>query len=351
MMFATGAEALRRRDEIEQVLIVRLPRAIRPLASAALSSLTGLAPSGQPEPEWKGSAARAFAYMLGLQAGGLLLMAYGHEFAGSLLLVGGMRAFTSAVGHHMTHGARVLPVTPAVHRLLYDMISAVLTLPSFDEYRRDHQKHHAFVAGAKDPDQQLIASLLGRWRSWGGLASVFGDPRFHARFYRARLRSAITRGPVWRRVVALLSVALQAALSPIWLAMVLGYQVASLASIFTLHLWDRRQEEKSPAEIATAVTFGRLLLPEADFLLLPRLAVYTVVRLLLLQFDLGSHDLHHLGEGPWTETAYVRTRLLLSGSKIRQTLGLRAMCAAALISARTLPPATEGIRDQDYLNM
>jgi len=87
-------------------------------------------------------------------------------------------------------------------------------------------------------------------------------------------------------------------------------------------------------------TYGRLLLPdpqETGWLL--KLAVYAAFRSLLLQGDLPQHLLHHLGKGPFTEAAYVYTRLLLEGEiPLRQTAGIRAMFQAAFQSAVGVKP-------------
>jgi fatty acid desaturase len=235
----------------------------------------------------------------------------------------------------MTHGAKVLPLAPAARRLLYDVISAMFLLSAFDSYRKDHQQHHAYAAGPDDADQQFIAYLGARFD--GGLPFLLTllDPVFHLRFLKARLTAVLLTGQMCRRALGLGAMILWLLFAPFaWLGIVIVlFQAATLLQWSTEHLWGRRPVGMKPADTATAVTYGRLLLPESGFWW--KLPVYTLFRMILLSGDLPNHDLHHLGKGPWVDAPYTRTRLMLEGgTPLRQTGGLRAMFRLAFDSAK-----------------
>ncbi|MEP6716430.1 MAG: fatty acid desaturase [Terriglobia bacterium] len=329
-----GLDALRRRDELEALVTRRLPARLQNLASAALTGITGLAPTSRAGlPVWKGSEFRSLVYALSTMTGGAAMILMGSpewKAAGAFALVSAMRCFTSGVGHHLTHSTKGLPWPGRWTRAGYNVLGALLLLPTFEDYRSDHGRHHAKVAGPDDPDQQMIEYLEARLTGVLPFLTTVTNPAFHARFLGARLRAAFLRGPVWRRVLAtvgiLTALTLPAAALATWLmALVPSYQTASLVSWLSLHLWGRRPESGKPFDVATEVTYGRLLLPAATALGLLKLIPYVLVRAIWLQSDLNQHDLHHIGKGPWTEAAYIRARLILEGVEIRQTNGARSM--------------------------
>lgn len=99
------------------------------------------------------------------------------------------------------------------------------------------------------------------------------------------------------------------------------------------------------------MTYGRLLIPDANFCGLLCLLGYALVRALWLQGDLNNHDLHHIGQGPWTEAPYVRTRLLMDGVPLRQTIDVRAMFQVAFDAAAQPSHSPDGISDEEILGM
>jgi fatty acid desaturase len=308
-----GREALRRRDLFETFAVKAAPPALRKWLSAMVTAICGVAPRASGgRPPWEGSELRALLYMLAsLLAGSLAIFAgvLAEKVLGGLLLVSAMRNFSSSVGHQLTHSTRGLPWSGKWTRLGYDLLGALLLLPTYDDYRIPHGQHHAKVAGDGDPDQDFINYLQACFAGPHAFFTTLISPALHVRFAQARIRAALNRGPIWRRFLAIAGIAAGCFLPWGFLAvwaffLMIGYQMASLTSFVSLHLWGNRPASKSPKEVATAVTFGRLLIPEptvAGVLLLP---LYAVVRALWLQGDLNNHDLHHLGKGPWTEAAY-----------------------------------------------
>jgi fatty acid desaturase len=294
--------------------------------------------------------------LLMLGAGMVMILAGGPlvKLLGAFAVISAMRNFTSSVGHHLTHSTTQLPWPGKWTRTGYNALSALFLLSSFEEYRKAHGVHHGKVAGGEDPDQRFIEYVQARLTGWLPFLGTLLDPRFHARFLKARLKASIGSGPAWRRAFALAGVlavfGLPVAAAATWFAtLIVGYQAVSMLSWLSLHLWGARPASGRPAEMATAVTFGRLLLPEASYRGLALLPVYALVRLLWLQGDLVNHDLHHLWQGPWTEAPYVRTRLLLEGFPLRQTINVRNMFrvafdAAANTRARRAEMSESGMR-------
>ena len=347
----SGWAVLRRRDALDYFITAGLPSPLRMLLSGGLTALTGVAPTATGgTPLWTSSVLRALLYMLLMLGAGLWMIVSGDpatKLAGALAVVSAMRNFTSSVGHHLTHSTAQLPFGARWTRGWYNVLSALLLLPSFEAYRKAHGIHHGKVAGAEDPDQQFIEYLQAKLTGWGAFLRTVLDPRFHARFLMARLKASVGSGPAWRRMLAVTGIlaiaAIPGAAAVVWLAtLVLGYQTASILSWLSLHLWGARPESGRPAEIATAVTYGRLLIPEASLRGIAMLPVYALVRALWLQGDLVNHDLHHLGKGPWTDAPYVRTRLLLEGMHLRQTVTVRDMFRVAFDAAgKTRPRRAE----------
>ncbi len=78
--------------------------------------------------------------------GSASLLGGAQPLLGAFALLHGLRSFSSAIGHHITHGAKVLPLKSQQIRWIYDLISAAFLLSSFEDYRRD-------------PDRRFIAFL------------------------------------------------------------------------------------------------------------------------------------------------------------------------------------------------
>lgn len=355
----SGRDAIARRDALENFITARFPGSLQAVMSAVLTSITGLAPSTRAgRPVWAGSVLRSVVYMLvALVAGFLLLMCASPvvKLIGVMGVVFAMRSFSSAVGHQLTHSSKGLPWNARWTQMGYDVVSALLLLPSFERYAWVHGGHHGKVGGPGDPDQELLETLGARLNGFWPFFGTLLNPVLHWRFLAERLGAVFgkrptalikpgndaSHDPVWRRRLAVLAL-LSALLLPVpslfawWATLVFGYQVASLLSMISLHLWWQRPASGKGVELASAVTFARLLIPEATWggvLLLP---LYALVRVLWLQGDLGpGHDLHHAygTKYPWTEAAYVRTRLLLEGVPLRQTVSVRAMFRVAFDSA------------------
>jgi len=227
----------------------------------------------------------------------------------------------------MTHGARVLPGPAAIRRTLYDAVSAG-------------------AAGPDDAAERFIAWLGARFDSPARFVATLLEPRFHLRFLAARARAVFLRGPAWRRAFAIVFHAAVIGATP-WSGLITWaifagplFQAATLTQWSTEHFWGARPVGANPVDTATAVTYGRLLLPDparSGWWL--RLLAYVPVRFLLLSGDLVNHDLHHIGRGPWTRHASIQTRLLRDGRiPIRQTASLRAGFAVAFRSARGVEP-------------
>ncbi|HWZ45596.1 MAG TPA: fatty acid desaturase [Candidatus Saccharimonadales bacterium] len=335
----TGREALARRDALEIFIVEPFPSSCRSWVSAAVTCITGLAPSSRSgRPPWKGSDMRALVYMLSMLIAGVVMVFWGGlpaKLAGGVAVVSAMRNFSSSVGHHLTHSSKGLPWRDQWTRRGYNTLSAFLLLPTHEDYRDLHRRHHAYVAGPNDPDQEFIEYLRARFDGLLWFLVTLFNPALHVRFLSVRIRAVVKKGPFWRRLVGIACLVAAMSLMPmpslaIWSAFLLvGYQVATLVSFTSLHLWGNRPQAGNASGVAIAVTFGRLLIPECTALGLLCLCSYALVRVLWLQGDLNNHDVHHLGgKELWTDAAYVRTHLILSGVPLRQTNGVRAMFQA-----------------------
>jgi fatty acid desaturase len=357
----SGSAARRRRDDLEAHFALRAPAFLRYGISAVLTWVTGLAPSNDVmNASRRSSETRAFLLMsaalflgvTGLASNGGWLF----TLVAGVLLVHGMRSFSSVVGHHMTHGAKVLPIFRESGRLAYDVISALCGLPSFHEYANGHRAHHRHTAGDGDEDQRFIAYLGARFdRPWRLLLTLV-NPVLHARFLGARLRTTFLRGPPWRRLIASAAavVIFMQGLPMLALWMIFAgfaYQLVTVLKWSTEHLWGRRPQDRPITPTTAGVTYGRLLLPATAALLnqpgpvttiavAARLLMYGIVKFILLPGDLANHDLHHLGRGPWLHATHIRAQLLTDGKlSLYQTASLRGMFALAYRSA-TLMQAT-----------
>jgi hypothetical protein len=302
-----------------------------------------------------------------LLLGSSLLIAHwgtaGATILAIVFMLHGLRSFSSVVGHHMTHGARVLSLSVKACRFVYNLISAIFLLPSYEQYGSDHQKHHAYAAGPKDTDQRFIAYLGARFDGFWPFVKTILDPVFHYRFLRARLTATFGRGPLSRKLTSGLVLLFAIAKMAGWWLLVVSvrYQVATLLQWSTEHLWGRRPDGLGVVETATAITYGRLLIPAPPsrsglgwirFWLL--LTGYVIVRLLLVSGDLGNHDLHHVGKGPWTEAAPLRARVILDRKiSLVQTIDLRSMFCVAFQSARQVhnPLSIRKMDDEQMLGM
>jgi hypothetical protein len=354
----TPSEALAKREAFHK-LIAGWPPFLSGLLIRYMTWLTGLAPSA-PVPNRHLTPLQVHTLTLSAIAFGLLLLPT-HPLLAAPLLIYGMRSFSSVAGHHQTH---TRPVNP-LGRFLYDAVSAILTLPSFAAYATDHQKHHAFAAGPRDPDLQFIAGLGARFQNLCAFLATLLDPVFHFRFAQARLTAAMSNR--WRTALTLTAASAIAFLAPIAGPLTIGllYQLATTLQWATEHRWGHRPEgPASPADIATAVTFGRLLIPSyppKDPRFWLQLLGYTAARILFLSGDLANHDLHHIGyRGSWTESASLRTRLILEGKypQLQQTVSLRGMFTVAFESAaagldrdRTSPLALREMPPEMMLGM
>ncbi len=386
----TGPEALKRRDALEVYLTMRFPGFAHSAVSAIVTPITGLAPTWRErQPVFaNGKLRHVYALLGGLSTGTALVLAgpgLGLKVIGSVLLAGALRNLSAGTGHELTHSTAGLPwgpkvvdgkrkpdtLTPAV----YDAVTAVALLPSWKTYQVVHGWHHAF-AGVQgegvDPDEQMVESLGARFTGWGAFLRTLADPVLHWNFLTMRLRASLGAGakgsrkkggpneipsnPVWRRVLAgLVSVAItfalpwQAALAW-WLAVVLLYQVFSLCSLAVLHLWGYRAPEGAkPGVVATTITFGRLLIPDANWTAWFKLPLYALVRATFLNSALQSHDQHHRGKLDWWDAPYVRTALLLEGAEVWQTTSLRAAFETAFEAARRLPGRSDGWASDDEM--
>jgi hypothetical protein len=182
----SGGEALQRRDQLEAFVTAPFPHPVQKWVSAALTSVTGLAPTARAgHPIWKGSVRRAVIYMATLMIVGAALVLGGAgvwKLVGSLALVSAMRNFTAGVGHHLLHSRKGLGVPEEVIERGYNIAGAVLLLPAYERARPLHLDHHKNVGGNDDPDQHMI-EFVGMWLN-GPIPFIVTllNPWFHAKF-------------------------------------------------------------------------------------------------------------------------------------------------------------------------
>ena len=363
----TGPEALKKRDALEIYITMRFPGLAQRAVSAIVTSITGLAPSWLERQPVFGSGKVRHVYFLmgGLATGAGLVLAgpgLGWKLVGAVVLAGAFRNTSAGTGHELTHNAAELPWNAKQVAKAYDVVTAAALLPGWETYKVVHGWHHAFagVAGeGVDPDEAMVESLGARFTGWGSFLRTLFDLRLHWKFLKMRLRASVGTGargsrrkggvnevpanPVWRRVVAVLSSVLVTMTLPwesalAWcVAAVWLYQVFSLCSLAVLHLWGYRAPAGSkPGVVATTITWGRLLIPEAKWTAWLKLPLYAVVRATFLSSQLQSHDLHHRGLKEWWNAPYIRTGLLLEGAEIWQTTSLTDAFETAFEAARGL---------------
>lgn len=363
-----GKEALRRRDDLETRFVEKAPAFARNSISGTLTRLTGLAPTARADrPVWKDSARREGAFLLTVLIVGLALLALGCvvlKLLGCLCIISAARNLTSGTGHQISHDPAKLFMpsekdgkeAPSTDRespartkenvrryknrasLAYAAVSAGLCLPTMEQYFKAHREHHLHVSGAMDPDTRFLASLPVKLDGLAPLLRTLASPTVHFRFARARA-AAMAEAPVWRWPVALGPLVGLWLCTPLagglWLGTIsIGYQVVALLAFCTLHHWAPEVHGR-PTEIAHDITLGRLLLPEPTLYGLLRLIAGAVFAAVAWPTD-RSHDVHHAAKenGRWYSVQYVRTRLLMQGVDLRQTISTRGMFQAAFKAAK-----------------
>lgn len=165
----------------------------------------------------------------------------------------------------------------------------------------------------------------------------------------ARLTNVFLRGPLWRRLLGLLPLALVACLASPGAAAIWFLVTVPLYQSATLLQW-------STGHTPAGVPFGRLLLadPASRFFCLT-LVGHALFRMILLSGDLVNRDLRQFGKGHWVEAAYIRTAMLLEGKiELHQTGSIRGLFAVAFrpsADSRSKPLAPRQMASDKMLQM
>ncbi|HEY1107192.1 MAG TPA: hypothetical protein VGE76_01125, partial [Opitutaceae bacterium] len=193
----------------------------------------------------------------------------------------------------------------------------------FRAYKETHMEHHAKNATTHDVDLVFLAELgfrpgLTVRQYWRQLLRSIVSPRFHALYFRARMKANfVSACPLRATAAGVYTTALLAATWGHWGTLALAfllpvfplYHVAGLLQLLTEHNWVRVGEnikgqkaltvrrltnarfmgEAAPALPATSLAGARAWLRWTFRMLF----LHLPARLFVVQGDLPAHDLHH----------------------------------------------------------
>lgn len=198
---------------------------------------------------------------------------------------------------------------------IQDAATLITLTQNGQDYAREHEDHHGqWLGTANDPD----GAMLKEWGFWPGMDNTVREqmwltilnPIWHLRFLAKRLQSNLLHGPVYRRVLAAIRVAMGIgglALLPLPSALALiaiwvpGYQIASLLQVLTIHTYGHTKPADTPEDYAER-THERI-----PYRLMPRssnplewfrwswsMLGHVAARLTVLDSTMIAHGWHHL---------------------------------------------------------
>lgn len=258
-----------------------------------------------------------------------------------LLVVSNTRIIQTGLVHHASHGT--LLKRPFWNDLAGEFFSLLIWIQPMALYRRAHGPHHSKTATKDDADLMFIVEVgglrpgLSLPEYWRRFWRTMFSPRFHAAYWRARLRANFVEATLPRRVAAIVGVGVLLALGGLTggyaelgvaylLPVGLLAQMAAWANLMGLHHWVREPRDvtnpASARETLGALTSGRFFgepAPEASLRGVPAfrawarwiarmLTVHLFARLAVVPGDLPSHDWHHWfpKTRDWARAAYAR---------------------------------------------
>ena len=275
------------------------------------------------------------ASLLALAHGGVTFLLL---LPGFLLTSGGLRALYLEIAHNAVHHA--FGKSRRVDRLITEIFTTLTLMNGYHVFRREHvQKHHGKNGTLEDPDYAALVawgfapglpfSLLLRRAM---LAPI--NPRIHASYLLARLRTNFIDGPRSRRALALAwhgGMLAAVAATGTWLAflvvwalpLIWGFQVSSLLQMLAgEHRWGL--DVPSGRDGAQLRTYGRFV---GDFY--PANGVSAKLRwwarlaflhlparvFVFVGNDIGpAHDVHHRRPFfDWSNAAYAREAMIARG--------------------------------------
>lgn len=362
--------------DIREQMWERLPRWMQPW----LTEVTGKAATHEPTSNfwtWRSRLFAAIAALAGSVAGSIWLVNQQDAVFWLLLpvtwlvSVSVLQALDTVYLHYATHGR--LTGQPAVDALIGYLLSLVTLLRPFNDYRREHGRHHGRLALSDDANLQLIAGLgfrpgMPRRYYWEQLGRTIISPRFHGQMMLSRVRSNFANASkAYRRVAVVAAGATLAlvTLSGTWPEFLIAWliplvpllHVSLVMELLTEHTWVRRTDGPDPRAAVAAVTHARFFgeaLPSRDLPLLRRalkwvgwwmrmLLVHLPARLFVAPSDLPNHDWHHrypLAK-TWPNAAYARRDDLVAGGRgwpaYTERWGLKAMLSTTFGALNNLP--------------
>ena len=219
-----------------------------------------------------------------------------------------------------------------------------------NDFLVDHLNHHSdtIFTGPKDPDAKFLMDLgfvpgMAKSAAWRLLRKTVISPRFHWKFFRARLRSSTKTASRRRKAFTLMMLAALASLAvltPWWMfvlavALPVGplYNISGLLQFLSEHRWLHESASRLDHEQYKAACWGRFCgdpLPANDCRgwragiawtkwWVRCLGLHLPVRLAVLVGDLPAHDWHHLlrlaGSSPtdWVQGNHARQASIDNG--------------------------------------
>lgn len=272
----------------------------------------------------------------------------------AVLICGCYRSLQVTHMHHCVHSAMFRSARR--NRLYADMISGVLMVQNFDEYKSDHLGHHrkTVFTTEEDADAAFMLSLgfkpgLTVSQYWLKLITTIVSPKFHLVFLRSRIQSAVIRSgwrtKIWAAGGTTFSIFLttldwKLALFVIWLPMFPFYHVSALLQFLTEHAWLTTKGAPKDGSDYQSRCWGRFCgIPRKpgclnDALWFLHVMFFAVpTRFGCWVSDLPAHDWHHLcgklrhDSRDWRNAIYLRQRAIDKGDHLglggRELWGLR----------------------------
>jgi fatty acid desaturase len=250
-----------------------------------------------------------------------------------ILVTGGLSLFQTAVMHRTSHWTFLK--TRSGNRLLGRLVCGLFLFKQFDQYRKEHMRHHSPRVQFTEEDEftQFVIDVVGLHPGLPKavlkrrLIAAFLSPVFHLRFLWRRIRASWLGESRLEAVAGVTGVAIAAAagaLSGAWLAvallwvvpMVVTMQIATTVRTVLEHRMPESKDENTPttygtfvgeAPPATGLPLARRLVAWTGWW--TRTLLYHVpCRIVFMSGDAPAHDLHHLYPASREWTDYVASR-------------------------------------------
>ncbi len=300
---------------------------------------------------------------------------------GWLLTVSGARKFQAMIVHQCAHGN--FSHRKSTNYIAGCLISSILLLRDFSNYRADHGPNHHGKAFLTHKDETVkflftmchLAPAMRRRECWRKLLISFISPRFHLRFLATRIISCFSFesrlqgfAAAWFYIaLAISTIALD--ILPLVLAtwlfpLVVLYQISTTLRLSNEHVWpDAEWDGRINKKYLSKRTFGIFLgdaIPRATLSPIRRqlswllwfvrlLFIHIPARLFVMIGDTSCHDYHHRFPNSikWPNSIFARHEDSLDSSSrwaepYAEVWGVVAACNLVFDSLARLPADSTG---------